>query len=141
MLVRLILTSKPTHQTFLSTRAISHAATGETLRQLYSDFPSSDPAVRLVVIIVVFISAENNQTSVHDVHSALDALGVVPLTKNDIFNVLINPFVEKYATLLDYARKEVGVKEDGSKGMGPPQIRELVEELAVKCLEVGCKVR
>jgi hypothetical protein len=93
------------------------------------------------VIIVVFISAENNQTSVLDVHSALDALGVVPLTKNDIFNVLINPFVEKYATLLDYARKEVGVKEDGSKGMGPSQVRELVEELAVKCLEVGCKVR
>ncbi|KAF6755958.1 hypothetical protein DFP72DRAFT_990005 [Ephemerocybe angulata] len=126
-------------RTFLTTRAISHAATGDTLRQLYSDFPSSDPAVRLVVIIAVFISAESHQTTTQNIHSTLDALGVVPLTRNDVFNVLVNPFVEKYACLINYAKTEIVVKEDGSKGMDPPDIEALVEDVAVKCLEIGCK--
>jgi hypothetical protein len=95
----------------------------------------------LVILIVVFVSAENLHTDPSVVHSKLEGLGLTPLTKKDAYNILVNPFVERYHNLLDYAREEIGVNEDGTKGMGPKEIRQVVEEVAVKCLEVACKVR
>lgn len=96
--------------------------------------------MRLVVIITVFISAEVHERSVESVHGVLDALGVTPLSRNDLFNVLVNPFVEKYQSVIDYAGVEVDVKEDGSKGMDTADIQSLVQDVAVRCLEIGCKV-
>lgn len=128
-------------KTFLTTRAICSETTGDVLRHLYSEFQSSDATVRLVILIVVFVSAENLHTDPSVVHSKLEGLGLTPLTKKDVYNILVNPFVERYHNLLDYARQEIGVNEDDTKGMGPKEIRQLVEEVAVKCLEVACKVR
>lgn len=91
-------------------------------------------------MIAVFISAETHQTSVPDIHAALDALGVTPLTRTDIFNILINPFVEKYHSVLEYARQEVSVGDEGTRGMENSEITKLAEDVAVKCLEIGCKV-
>ncbi|TFK40782.1 hypothetical protein BDQ12DRAFT_770762 [Crucibulum laeve] len=126
-------------KTFLKTRSICNVATGDVLRHLYADFPSPDPAARLVVLIAVFIAAENLQQDPSIVHARLETLGVLPLTDKDLYNVLINPFVERYNVLLSYAREEVGVKEDGTKGMDAKQIRDLVEVVCMKCLEVACK--
>lgn len=44
---------------------------------------------------------------------------------------MLNPFIEKYASVIDYAKVEVG--------LNPKEVRELVEEVAIKCLEIGCK--
>ncbi|TFK24971.1 hypothetical protein FA15DRAFT_669031 [Coprinopsis marcescibilis] len=126
-------------KTFLTTRAISHNATGDILRQLYSDYPSTDPTVRLVVIIAIFISAENSRTSTSQLHTILEATVLAPLTKRDAYNILINPFVEKYSAVLEYARQEIGFKEDGSKGLSASDARGLLEEVARKCLQIGCK--
>jgi hypothetical protein len=91
-------------------------------------------------MIAVFISAEAHQTSVHDVHATLDALGISPLTRTDVFNVLINPFVEKYHTVFEYARQEICGGDEGTKGMDNFEITKLAEDVTVKCLEIGCKV-
>jgi hypothetical protein len=128
-------------KTFLNTRAISHSGTGDILRQLYSDYPSRNPAVRLVVIISIFIAAESSRSDTLQIHSNLEAAGLTPLTRDDMYHVLINPFVEKYTAVIDYASEEVGVNDlDGDRGMSEPQIDELIQDVAKRCLEIGCKV-
>ena len=61
----------------------------------------------------------------------LESLGVAPLSRNDIVNVLLNPFIDRHRAVIDYAKVVIG--------MDPKEIHELVEEVAIKCLEVGCK--
>jgi hypothetical protein len=62
----------------------------------------------------------------------LEPLGLIPLTRKDIHNVLVNPFLERYGPILEFAKSEVGLNNK--------ETRELVEEVAVKCLAIGCKV-
>jgi hypothetical protein len=45
---------------------------------------------------------------------------------------MINPFVEKYQSILEFARTEVGLSQK--------EIGVLVQEVAVRCLPEGCKV-
>ena len=75
------------------------------------------------------------------IHRKLENLGLTPLTRRDAYNVLINPFVERYLSVIEYAQEEIGVEEDGSQGMSSAEINSLMEEVAAKCLEIGCKVR
>ena len=117
----------------MKTRSITTLPTIQVLRQLYADFPSSDPTVRLVLLLTVFLSDNClAHTTPSTLKSKFEPLGLLPLTRTDIFNVLVNPFVERYSPILEYARTEVGL--DGQ------EIKELVEEVAVRCLEIGCKV-
>ena len=75
------------------------------------------------------------------IHRKLENLGLTPLTRRDAYNVLINPFVERYISVMEYAQEEIGVQGDGSKGMNIAEIESLMEEVGAKCLEIGCKVR
>ena len=75
------------------------------------------------------------------IHRRLENLGLTPLTRRDAYNVLINPFVERYRSVADYAQEEIGVQGDGRKGMSDAEIESLMEEVGAKCLEIGCKVR
>jgi hypothetical protein len=103
------------------------------LRQLYTDFSSPDPIVRTVLLLTVFISDNClAHTTPATFKSKLEPLGLLPVSKRDIYNVMINPFVDRYAPILTFARVEVG--------MNTKEVMELVEEVAVKCLEIGCKV-
>ena len=106
----------------------------QILRQLFIDFPSTDPTVRLVLLLTVFL-ADNclTHTTPASLRAKLEPLGLAPLTKQDIFNVLVNPFVERYLPILEFARVELG--------LNGAEIRELAEEVALACLEIGCKVR
>lgn len=70
----------------------------------------------------------------------LEGLGLMPITRRDIFNILVNPFVEKFTLLLSFASEEIGVKEDGSKGMKESEIEDIATAVAVKCIEIACKV-
>jgi hypothetical protein len=136
---------------FLKTRSITTPHTIQILRLLYADFPSSDPTVRLVILLTVFLSSSEHltQSAPTIIRNKLEPLGLWPITRRDIYNVLTNPFVEKYHAVLEFARSEVGGraisgeggKGEGWTGMGPWEIRELIEEVAVKCLEIECKVR
>ena len=115
--------------------------TGEILVHLFTDFPSTDAAVRLVILIVIFVAADNLHMPTSTIHRKLDNLGLTPLTRRDAYNILINPFVERYLSVTEYAQEEIGVQEDGSQGLSGTEIDTLMEEVGVKCLEIGCKVR
>jgi hypothetical protein len=115
--------------------------TGEIVVHLFTDFPSTDPAVRLVILIVIFVAADNLHMPTSTIHRKLENLGLTPLTRRDAYNVLINPFVERYLSVMEYAQEEIGVQEDGSQGMSSAEIDTLMEEVGAKCLEIGCKVR
>ncbi|KAF8073689.1 hypothetical protein FPV67DRAFT_1576507 [Lyophyllum atratum] len=126
-------------KSFVRTRSICWATTMETLRFLYTEFPSSDPAVRLVMLIIFFNTTENLHSSPLAIHRKLEALNLTPVSREDVFNILINPFVDRYQVLLDYAKWELGEKEGGKKGMAPKEFRGLVGDVVSKCLEVACK--
>ena len=119
-------------QLFVNTRYITAATTVSSLTQLYTDFPSSDPTVRLVLLLGVFIN-DHTPLSATPIRlkSKLEPLGLLPITRRDIFNVMINPFVEKYQSILEFARTEVGLSQK--------EIGVLVQEVAVRCLSEGCK--
>ena len=104
-----------------------------SLTQLYTDFPSSDPTVRLVLLLGVFIN-DHTPLSATPIRlkSKLEPLGLLPITKRDIFNVMVNPFVEKYQSILEFAKTEVGLSQK--------EIGVLVQEVVVRCLSEGCKV-
>jgi len=71
----------------------------------------------------------------------LDELGLMPITKRDVFNILVNPFVERCSSLLDFAMEEISVREDGlKKGMNDQEAEDFMAEVAVKCVEISCKV-
>lgn len=126
--------TNPYFQLFVNTRYITNASTVSSLTQIYTDFPSPDPTVRLVLLLGVFIN-DHTPLSATPIRlkSKLEPLGLLPITKQDIFNVMINPFVEKYQSILEFARTEVG--------LGQKEIGILVQEVAVRCLSEGCKVR
>jgi hypothetical protein len=108
---------------------------------LFTDFPSADVTVRLVTLIVIFIAADNLHMPTSTIHRKLENLGLTPLTRRDAYNVLINPFVERYLSVVEYAQEEIGVEEEGRHGMSDLEILTLMEEVGAKCLEIGCKVR
>ena len=120
-------------QLFINTRSVTTLYTIQVLRQLFTDFPSGDPTVRLVLLLTVFLSDNClAHTTPATLRSKLEPLGLTLLTRQDIFNVLVNPFVERYGPILEFAKTEVGLDNK--------ETRELVEEVAVKSLEIGCKV-
>jgi hypothetical protein len=76
-------------------------------------------------------SSHHDRGSPTSLKTKFEALGLAPLTRKDIVNVLLNPFVEKFSIIVEYSKAHVG--------LGARDVRELVEEVAIKCLEVGCK--
>ncbi|KAF9483532.1 hypothetical protein BDN70DRAFT_873849 [Pholiota conissans] len=125
--------------TFLTTRSISSVSTGDILLHLFSDFPSTDVSVRLVILVVVFIAAENLHMTHTALRAKLEALNVGPIKRRDVVNILINPFVECYNAVINFARQEVSMGDDGPKGLSPQEIDAIVEEVAGRCLEIACK--
>lgn len=93
------------------------------------------------MLVTVFVTSENLHSTTASIHGKLDALGLLPITRKDVFNILVNPFVERYQVLLEYARREVAARKEGPKGLSAVEIRQLVEEVGAKLLEVACKVR
>ncbi|CAA7261575.1 unnamed protein product [Cyclocybe aegerita] len=127
---------------FLTTRSICNLSTGDTLQHLFEDYPSTDAAVRLVVLVVIFTSADNPNMptlTAATIRTKLDTLGLMPVTPKDAYNILLNPFVERYTALINFAKEEIGVKGDGSKGMSQVDINKLFEDVAAKCVEIACK--
>lgn len=122
---------------FLTTRS-SH--NNQILRQLFTDFPTNDPAVRIVLLMTVFTNPDGGSVNASTVRSRLDSLKLGPITRVDICNVFINPYLERYNALLEYLRTDIQNGDDGQKGMTPEEIRAVVEDVAVRCLELECKV-
>ncbi|KAF8133652.1 hypothetical protein EV363DRAFT_927496 [Boletus edulis] len=121
---------------FVKSRSITSTYTINVLRQLYTDFPSTDPMVRVVMLLTVCLSESTwvlpaMPEAITSFQSKLEAIGLLPLTREDLFNVMINPFVEKLGVLLEYAKEEME--------MSVKDIKDLVQEVAIKCLEIASK--
>ncbi len=55
-------------------------------------------------------------------------------------NVLVNPFVERYHSVIEFARQEISNASDDRKLLSSQYIDDIVEEVTAKCLEIACKV-
>lgn len=131
-----ILTSPP--KLFVKSRSITSAYTTNVLRQLYTDFPSTDPTVRVVMLLTVCLSDGTwgltaTPEAITTFRGKLEAIGLLPITKEDLFNIMVNPFVEKHALLFEYAKEEME--------MNMKDVKDLALDVATKCLEIGSKVR
>ncbi|KAF8733215.1 hypothetical protein AX14_004073 [Amanita brunnescens Koide BX004] len=126
-------------KTFFKTRSITNQTVIENLRYLHADMPSNDPNVRLVLILATFL-ANDHGNNVTTINQKLEALGVTPITRDDIQQILMNPFVEQYSIVSTYAKRMVE-REDGTKGLSEEDILKLLTDVACRCLELGCKGR
>ena len=93
------------------------------------------------MLIVVFLAADAQRLTNNLIQAKLDSLGLTHITRKDLFNVLINPFMERHISVLNYASYGIYTSEGGTKGMTDQQIDKFVEEVAARCLEIPCKVR
>ncbi|KAI5986146.1 hypothetical protein EDD15DRAFT_2389952 [Pisolithus albus] len=120
-------------QLFVKSRAITSSSTMNTLRQLYTDFPTGDPIVRTVMLLTVFLFDGSSQPSspLVSAKSKLQNLNLLPVTRQDLLVMLANPFIEKPQHILDYAREEMA--------MSSKAVNELIREVVVMCLGVGSK--
>ncbi|KAH8104584.1 hypothetical protein BXZ70DRAFT_596840 [Cristinia sonorae] len=118
---------------FVNTRSVTLPSVGLTLRHLYTDFPSKDPTVRVVLLLQLFIGILGGHSSI-DIPSFIpsckekfDALGLSPIKRTDLLEVLANNFApEHFGGILEFGR--VVMK------MARNEIEGLVQELAFRCL-------
>lgn len=119
---------------FVKTRSITSHYTINVLTQLFADFPSTDPTVRLVMLLTVCLSdnvlVQPNPSGT--LKSKLEPLGLLPLKRKDIVDILTNPFIEKHSALVDFAKDEMMLSTN--------EIKDILQEVAVKCLKIGSKV-
>ncbi|KAJ7600707.1 hypothetical protein C8J56DRAFT_911057 [Mycena floridula] len=128
---------------FLKTRSVTSSANSSILRQLYTDFPSSDPHVRLVLLLTVFTTHDGSYVHPNSIKSRLEPLNLSNITRADICNLFCHPFLDKYNSLLEYMRTEyIRTESDGDtneKGMTSGEIRSVIEDVAARCLEMESK--
>lgn len=62
----------------------------------------------------------------------LEHLGVLPLTKSDLSDVLTSPWCERHTPVFMWAEEEMNMDEQ--------QRRALAEDVAVRSLGISCKV-
>ncbi|OBZ71375.1 hypothetical protein A0H81_08367 [Grifola frondosa] len=132
---------------FANTRSVASPNISVVLRELHSDFPSEDPVVRLVLLLTIFltepqpipysltasIAISSSLTNyVNSCKEKIDNMHLSPVTRKDMFDVLVSKFVpERFGGILEFAR--VVMK------MGKKDIDGLVTDVALRCLEIGCK--
>ncbi|TFY69079.1 hypothetical protein EVG20_g3301 [Dentipellis fragilis] len=116
---------------FIKTRSLTSASTTNALRQLYFDFPSKSPTARLVMLLTIFINGSGLDPTVETLHSKLEALRLTPLGRRDIFNMLLNPFLERYSPVMNYAKAQNIIPATA--------VNDFLLEVASKSLEVACK--
>ncbi|KAG7088430.1 hypothetical protein E1B28_012423 [Marasmius oreades] len=124
---------------FLKTRSVTTLETQTTIRFLYKEFPSSDPTVRLVVLLTVFMAADVD--NLITVKVRLEDLNIGPLKKEDVYNLLVHPLMDRCTTVFDYMRSEMASSEDAQQGLGAKEIQEVIDNVAARLLEVDCKGR
>ncbi|KAE9395085.1 hypothetical protein BT96DRAFT_923108 [Gymnopus androsaceus JB14] len=125
---------------FLKTRSLTSASTQVNLRQLFADFPTSDPVVRLVILLTAFLSVEpSSPACVSTLKAKLEPLKLGPITLADMLNLLIHPFIDRHAPVFEYMKVELESPETGRKGLTQEEMKTVVENVATRLLEIDCK--
>ncbi|EKM49523.1 uncharacterized protein PHACADRAFT_265050 [Phanerochaete carnosa HHB-10118-sp] len=132
-------------KTFSRTRSITFPHLFCVLRQLFQDFPSNDRNVRLVLLLQVFLSESTftigppmgdnpPRNYVDNCAEKIQAINLDPVQRSDLVEVLASKFApDRFRGVLEYGRVALS--------MSKAEIEELVQEVAFRCLEVGCKGR
>ncbi|KAJ3791217.1 hypothetical protein GGU10DRAFT_338191 [Lentinula aff. detonsa] len=126
---------------FLKTRSLTLSSTQVNLRYLFADFPSSDPVVRLVILLTAFLPVEREpgtMSCVPSLKAKLDPLKLGSITMADMLNLLIHPFMDRYHPVFDYIKGEL-VTSEGPKGLHQDEIKIAVGKVATRLLELDCK--
>jgi hypothetical protein len=84
------------------------------------------------MLLTVFVAAPGVDPSPRVLHSKLEALKLTPVSKRDILNVFLNPFIERHKSLLNYALAYSGLESR--------ECQDFLKELVAKCLEIPSKV-
>ncbi|KAF8827589.1 hypothetical protein HHX47_DHR4000120 [Lentinula edodes] len=126
---------------FLNTRSLTLSSTQVNLRYLFADFPSSDPVVRLVILLTAFLSVErepDTPSCVPSLKAKLEPLKLGPITSTDMLNILVHPFTDRYQPVLDYMKSELANSE-GKKGLNQVDIKDVIRNVSTRLLELDCK--
>ncbi|KAJ3894288.1 hypothetical protein GG344DRAFT_86643 [Lentinula edodes] len=126
---------------FLKTRSLTLSSTQVNLRYLFADFPSSDPVVRLVILLTAFLSVErepDTPSCVPSLKAKLEPLKLGPITSTDMLNILVHPFTDRYQPVLDYMKSELENSE-GKKGLNQIDIKDVIRDVSMRLLELDCK--
>ncbi|KAG6878086.1 hypothetical protein C0993_012413 [Termitomyces sp. T159_Od127] len=80
-----------------------------------------------------------------NIHAKLEAKNLTPITRKDVFNVLLNPFISDPQPLIDYAAVEMKHPEEERKGMSTQEgnllshlefryefVKDIVKEVVLK---------
>lgn len=137
----------PILQLFANTRSIGNPNTAAVLRHLFSDFPSEDSTVRVVLLLQIFLSETPMQHPgatpglpggvtlteyVRSCRETIVTMNLHPVKRTDLLEVLVNKFApERFHGILEYGKVVMGM----AKG----EIEGLLQEVAIRCLEIGCK--
>ncbi|KAK7689999.1 hypothetical protein QCA50_006641 [Cerrena zonata] len=129
---------------FVNTRSVTNPITHAVIRQLFFDYPSRDPTVRVVLLLQVFLSERpvqiitpSGRISYADAYirfckDKIESLNLNPVTRDDLFGVLVNRFApDRFDGVLEYAKRVLD--------MSRHDLEELARDVAFKCLEIGCK--
>ncbi|KAI0781991.1 hypothetical protein C8Q75DRAFT_789273 [Abortiporus biennis] len=130
---------------FAKTRSVASPPIANVLRQLFTDFPSKDPIVRVVLLLQIFLSEHLAVTPlipglaglsltqyVRACKQKIEDIGLNPVKRTDLLEVLANKFApDRFVGILEYGRTELAMSRNEVEG--------LIQELAIRCLEVGCK--
>ena len=131
----------------MNTRSVTSTHTASVLRVLHKDFPSDDTTVRLVLLLTVFLSDSSHlpenflptpatsqlfERYVETCSDEIEDMDLGPLTRKDIIDILLSKFVpERFGGILEYARSVLDLDKEA--------MRSVVTEVALGCLEIGCK--
>lgn len=130
------------------------SSTQSTIRHLFKDvlqYNASDPTIRLVMLLTVFLSSDHQSLPSETLQAELDLLHLGKLTRADVGMLLLHPHMEKPGVILEYLKTQ-GVSDGGSldhkkhgrkssmKGMPTKAIKSLIEDISVKILERDSKV-
>ncbi|KAG6854665.1 hypothetical protein C0991_003313 [Blastosporella zonata] len=91
-------------------------------------------------MLIIFFNNTEDLLRDHAVrHANLEALKLTPVTKADVFDILLNPFSKFAEVVLTYAMSEIGTRDDGKQGMPAAEVRKLIADLIGRSLEVSCR--
>ncbi|KAF9077828.1 hypothetical protein BDP27DRAFT_1379534 [Rhodocollybia butyracea] len=126
---------------FLTSRSITSLTNQLNLRHLFADFPSSDPAVRLVILLTAFLSVEhgNTQHCISSVKAKLEPLKLGRITLKDMLNLLLHPFMDRYTAVFEYMKTELETMDQSRKGLNRGEMKLVAENVATRLLEIDCK--
>lgn len=130
-------------QSFAVTRSVTDSASTAPICRLFTTLPldvANDPEVRHVVLVIVFATT-STAAAAHERFLDLGCIGLIfdttdaahmnPVTPAEIIDVLANPFITTHQPIIAYARLFAQFDQ--------ATISTLLEETAVKCLQLSCK--